>query len=155
MYSPFLNQQKTFLDQVVISMSTNFIRYTLNYTKNNMGAKNKYVVSLLIFYRHRNTTISNVIGTVVYFFFRYCICLDYLCFNQHKFPNLGKFFKNTTYEYLSGIVIPYIRMKIMLCRSISILSQYIFILTHCNKIFSYYLLKVFCNSWSKYRSLEM
>ena len=95
-------------------MATAFTRDKLNPTRKKLVPKDKFVIYLLIFYEYRNTTILDVIGKVVYWFF------DDLFSNQNTFSNLDKWLKNTIYEIFSGLGIPYILINIMWCHKIII-----------------------------------
>ena len=124
-YLPGLKQKKTFQEKVVRSMGTAFSRYKFKYISKALEVKNKFDIFFLIFYEHIEEIIFNVIVTVVYLFFEYFVCLNYIHFNQHKCSNINKSLNNTTYGDFSGIGIPEIFMNIISCNDFQGRRQFI------------------------------
>ena len=80
------------------------------------GSENPFVVSLMIFYEHRNTIVYKVLGWVICGIIDKLICLDYLCLHQENPSKQDKMFNKIRFNYFSGIGIPDVLMNIMTCQ---------------------------------------
>ena len=74
--------------------------------RNVFKKNNTHVLAFLVVYKNMNTLMFKVLGSVIHFIMDNYLCVDYLCLHQGQIYLAHKVFENTTYNYISGIVIP-------------------------------------------------
>ena len=85
-----------------------------------LNKNNSHVIALIIFYKHRKTTLFKVLGSVIYSCIVKYICLYYLCLHPDKLSLNYNSFQNSVFDDISGIIIPEVLRNIMYCRVFSI-----------------------------------
>ena len=92
MYYPVMNQNEAFISEV--EKHELGIQQTNNgsYQKKVLNKDNTCVISLMIFYENRNTTLFKVLCLVIYFIMDNYLCGDCLCLYQDQLPLEYKLF---------------------------------------------------------------
>ena len=73
------------------------------------------VISLMLLYENRKAMVLKVLGSVIYCIMYNYICVGFVCLQKAKLSLEHKGFENTTFNYISIIVIPELLIKIISC----------------------------------------
>ena len=97
-----------------IMMATAFAQPTMKCIKRlSTKKRNSYFTDN--FNEHSNIIMFRGLGPDIYTMRDRFICIDYLCFHQHKYSNNDRNFSNTRSDKVSGKGIPDVLMNLMSC----------------------------------------
>ena len=77
--------------------------------------ENTSVIFPLMIYENRKNTIFKLLISVVYSIMDNYLCANHLCFQKARLHFSNKGFENTTFNDISGIIIPELLMNIISC----------------------------------------
>ena len=114
-------------------------------TIKNVEKDNNPVHALLVFYENRKTTFFKVSGLFIYCIIYKYFCVYYMCLQEVQLYLTHKVLENTTFNYISGISIPKLILKIVSCNGFVNYKSKTGIFSCYRKLVSCFLSKIICD----------